>query len=520
MAGGTSVVITGSNLTGATGVSFGSTAATSFTVNSATQITAKAPAGSGTVDVTVTTPGGTSSTSSADQFTYAPKPTISGVSPKSGPDTGGTSVTITGTNLTGATLVRFGSKAAASVTVNSATQITATTPAGTGVVNVSVTTPGGTSAVVAADQFSYISADSPTVSAVSPNAGPTTGKTVVTVTGTNFAADATVKFGTSAGTSVTVDSPTQLTVTAPAHAAATVDVTVNTSVGTSATSSADQYTYEATPTVTGISPAGGTTAGGNTVTITGSGFVSGASVEFGTAAGTGVTFDSSTQLTVTAPAHAAGPVHVTVTTAGGTSASSSKDLYTYAAAPTVTAISPTTGPTAGQTTVTITGSGFFSGATVKFGTIASSSVTISSQTQIKAVAPAAAAGTVNVTVTTPVGTSATTVKDLYAYGSPTVTSFTPASGNTGSSVTVTGTGFSLGMSVKFGSLSSPTVTVVSGTSLKAVVPNGAVQAAITVTDAQGSATSTTQYQPKLSITGLSPTSGAAGTVVTITGDRL
>src|SRR5205807_4325342 len=76
LAGGTSVTITGSNFSGAAGVSFGGVAASSFTVNSATQITAVAPAASaaGSVDVTVTTANGTSATSAADQFTYVSPP--------------------------------------------------------------------------------------------------------------------------------------------------------------------------------------------------------------------------------------------------------------------------------------------------------------------------------------------------------------------------------------------------------------------------------------------------------------
>src|SRR5690606_5058307 len=69
-AGGTSVVLTGADLTGATAVTFGGTAATSFTVDSATQITAITPAhAAGAVDVAVTTPGGT--TTLAGAFTYA-----------------------------------------------------------------------------------------------------------------------------------------------------------------------------------------------------------------------------------------------------------------------------------------------------------------------------------------------------------------------------------------------------------------------------------------------------------------
>ena len=106
-AGGTSVTITGTNLNGATAVR-PVLAAGSFTVNGATQITATSPAGTGTVDVTVTTPGGTSAPSSADQFGYVSAPTVTGINPITGPPAGGTSVTITGTNLNGATAVRFG----------------------------------------------------------------------------------------------------------------------------------------------------------------------------------------------------------------------------------------------------------------------------------------------------------------------------------------------------------------------------------------------------------------------------
>ena len=84
-----------------------------------------------------------------------PAPTVTGISPPSGPTAGGTSVTISGTNLTGATAVSFGSTAATNVAVLSASQITATSPPGSGTVNVTVTTPGGTSATSAGDQFTY-----------------------------------------------------------------------------------------------------------------------------------------------------------------------------------------------------------------------------------------------------------------------------------------------------------------------------------------------------------------------------
>ncbi|MBP0644734.1 IPT/TIG domain-containing protein, partial [Mycobacterium tuberculosis] len=86
----------------------------------------------GTVDVTVTTVGGTSATGAADQYTYVAAPTVSSVNPTSGPGSGGTTVTITGTNFTGASAVAFGGTAAAGFSVVSATSITATSPAGTG----------------------------------------------------------------------------------------------------------------------------------------------------------------------------------------------------------------------------------------------------------------------------------------------------------------------------------------------------------------------------------------------------
>ncbi|HEY1919235.1 MAG TPA: IPT/TIG domain-containing protein [Streptosporangiaceae bacterium] len=156
-AGGTTVTVTGTAFTDATAVTFGAAAATSFTVVSATEITAVSPAQTASVqDIQVTTPGGASPVVTADQFTYAPVPAITAISPKSGPAAGKTTVTITGTAFTGATQVTFGASAAKSFTVVSATEITAVSPAQSPCAdNIRVTTPGGTSPVVTADQFTY-----------------------------------------------------------------------------------------------------------------------------------------------------------------------------------------------------------------------------------------------------------------------------------------------------------------------------------------------------------------------------
>ena len=154
-AGGTSVTITGTNLGGATAVKFGANAA-KVTTNTATQIVATNPAGSaGTVDVTVTNASGTSATSANDHYTYVAPPAVASVSPSSGPAAGGTSVTITGTDFTGATAVSFGATPAASFSFDGPAQITATSPAGSGTADVTVTTPSGTSATNPADRFTY-----------------------------------------------------------------------------------------------------------------------------------------------------------------------------------------------------------------------------------------------------------------------------------------------------------------------------------------------------------------------------
>jgi hypothetical protein len=243
-AGGTPVTVTGTNFTGATAVKFGTVAATAYMFNSATQITATSPPGSGTVDVTVTAAGGTSATGAADQFTYTgpppPAPTVSSVVPSSGPATGGSSVIITGTNLTAASVVKFGTVAATTYTVTSAIQITAMSPPGAGMVDVTVTTAGGTSITSAGDRFSYVAL--PTVSSVAPNSGPTAGGTPVTITGTNFTGASAVRFGAAPAATFMVASATQITATSPAGSG-TVHVTVATPGGTSVASAADQFAY-------------------------------------------------------------------------------------------------------------------------------------------------------------------------------------------------------------------------------------------------------------------------------------
>ena len=166
--GGTPVTITGSDFSGALTVDFGSREAREVEVNSPTSISAVAPAGAGTVNVTVTSSGGTSAISPVDHFTYVapgPPPSVKKLEPGEGPTAGGTLVSITGQNFSGVTAVTFGATAASGFTVSSKTSILAISPAEPqGTVQVSVTTPNGTSASVKKDQFSF--------SEAAPESGP------------------------------------------------------------------------------------------------------------------------------------------------------------------------------------------------------------------------------------------------------------------------------------------------------------------------------------------------------------
>jgi uncharacterized repeat protein (TIGR02543 family) len=472
--GGSGVVITGTNFTNASAVTFGSNNATSFTVNSSTQITASYPGGSGTVNVRVTTPGGTSQDVSADDFTYTSATSVTAISPNTGSTNGGTVVEISGTNFSSSSTVAFGSNAATNVSYNSTTgKLTATSPAGTGTVSIFVTTGDLTSLNVPADDFAYTA--NVEVSAISRAFGPTTGGTVVEISGTNFTSASTVAFGSNAATDVSYNSTTgKLTATSPAGTG-TVNVRVTTGTSPqSATATANQFVYYAPPTVTGLSRSTGPNGGASSVVITGTNFTSASTVAFGSNNVATFTIDSTTQITATSPA-GTGAVDVRVSNQGGTSENVDADNFTYFPVPVVTSISPSTGTTAGGTSVTITGENFTSVTGVKFGTADGTSVTVVSATQITVVAPAGT-GDANVTVINPGGTSTVALYGKYTYVSvPTITSISPTSGmlTGGQEVIIEGTGLDNLLTtdgVLFGSIAAQSVTVNSSTQIRVISP--------------------------------------------------
>ncbi|BDV44551.1 fibronectin type III [Geotalea uraniireducens] len=166
----------------------------------------------------------------ADYPALPPTPAVTGISPTSGPTAGGTSVIITGTGLSGASAVKFGANNATSYTVDSASQITATAPAGTaGTVDVTVTTAGGTSATTASDQFTYLAPPTVTTGAAS---GITAGGATLngTVNANGVSSTVTFDYGTtvSYGSSVTAAQSPVTGAVATAVSAAVSGLTCNT----------------------------------------------------------------------------------------------------------------------------------------------------------------------------------------------------------------------------------------------------------------------------------------------------
>ncbi|MFE7542026.1 IPT/TIG domain-containing protein [Streptomyces platensis] len=243
------------------------------------------------------------------------------ISPNQGSTAGGTTVTITGTNLGGATAVKFGTKNA-TITGNTATSVTVTSPSGTGTVPVTVTTPGGTSNPL---QFFYVGA--PFKSTLSPVSGVTAGGNTVTITGTGLSTASAVNFGATAATPTVVNDG-QLTVTVPAGAApGPVSVSVTTAGGTN---NGFSYTYIDAPTIVSLNPASGPASGGTVVTLTGTNLSTTQSVTFdGTLAPFSVLSDTS--LSVVTPPGTAGAVDVIVTTSGGSD--TEVGGFTYIAGP-------------------------------------------------------------------------------------------------------------------------------------------------------------------------------------------
>jgi uncharacterized delta-60 repeat protein len=328
--GGGNVTITGTGFTGATAVRIGGNAVASYVVDSNTQITAVLPAGAaGTASVTVTVPGAGSAANTL--FTYVRPPTVSGVAPALGVTLGGETVMISGANFSLVSSVTFGGVAASSFTVNGDGSITATTPPGAaGPVSVGVASPGGVSATNAF--FTYVVR--PVVTGISPVRGSTLGGGNVTINGTGFTGATAVRIGGNAAANFVVNGDTQITAVLPTGGAGAASVTVAIPGAVSVANTL--FTYVPPPTISGVTPASGLVAGGQTVTISGANFSLVSAVTFGGVAASTFTVNGDSSITATTPPGVAGPVSVGLASPVGVSAPNT--LYTYLAPTTTTTL--------------------------------------------------------------------------------------------------------------------------------------------------------------------------------------
>ena len=386
MGGGNTVTITGSNFDNGSTVTVGGTPA-SVTYLSPTSLRIITPAGTaGPADIVVTNLD-TQTGTGAGIFTYSPymTPLVSSVSPNTGTTPGGQDITVTGANFVNGCTVMIGSYPAADVVFVNSSTLTMKTPASAaGLFSVTVTNTVDGQFAVLPNAFTY-TLPPPEVQYCLPDSGHVTGGQAITIKGRYFANGATATIGGNAVTGIVFMDTATLRGTVPTGIAGPADVTVrnpDTKTGTLA----GGFTYFGfmPPVLLSVSPASGPTTGGQTITLFGTGFIDGATVEIGGTPAS-VSFISSTALTAITPAHSAGTVGIRVINPD-TQSSLLDYSYTYAIPPSIASVSPLSGLTAGGQTITINGANFRTGCTARIdGTPAA--ITRVSTAQILATTP-------------------------------------------------------------------------------------------------------------------------------------
>jgi hypothetical protein len=324
----------------------------------------------------------------------------------------------------------------------------------------------------------------PTITTLNPSSGARVGGYPVMIRGTNFTNPAvtSVTLGGTAA-SFTIQSDILLTVTVPPGVLGPATVTVTNGSGSAST------TYVYRPGLS-LSPNRGPIAGGTTVDIFGIGLSGAEEVVFGDRMAS-FTQISGTRIQATSPP-SLGSVPVTVDTPGGTAG---PEAYYYLYPPFKSRISPTGGPLAGGTAITITGTNLLGVSSVSFGGTGGSIVANTASSVTAATPSRASTGNVSVVVTTPGGT---TDGLTFTYAAqPTLTSINPGAGTSagGQAVTINGTNLATTTQVTFGGIASPSFAIVNNTRIISITPGGpAGTVDVVVTTAAGSATLVNGYR--------------------------
>jgi hypothetical protein len=515
-AGGTLVRVQGSNMFNGAVVTFGGRPASQVIFVDETTLFAVSPAAAPSIAVVeVRNPDGQIG-ALPQAFTYvaavnlAPAPTLTAVSPLRGPEAGGSLISVEGTNFAPGARVLFGTRDAG-IEMVEPTRLFAISPPGQGDVALTVMNPDGQQATFG-PRFGYLAPDAlppdpVALTTVAPPSGPTGGGTLVTLTGSGFTAPLEVLFGDDPASDIVVTAADTATARAPAHVAGVVDVVLIDDFGQVATLPA-AYRFIPPPVLTSLSPNEAPVTGGRRVTLAGTGLGAGSNAptvrvcdDAGAAPGAelgcvvvpvaNVTLTSAAALTFTAPARAAGAADVVVTNPDGQRAVLARAL-TYHPLPTLASLTPSTGPTAGGTIITLSGTGFRAGAAVALGAGACTDVNVVNATVLRCTTAATSAGTVAATVTNPDGGSATLGSAFRFIPPPTIASITPDTGpeSGGVQVTITGSGFATGAlaaEVRFGNtlVDAAATRVISETALAVTLPAGTGIVDVTVLNPDG-----------------------------------
>ena len=513
--GGATINVYGNGFQPGAYVSVGGVLATNVSYISASQLTAVTPPGAaGAAQVVVINPDGESAFFSG--FSYVGTTAgvnngglwVAGISPPSG--TAGQLVHVTGGAFDPNGTALFGGIPAGSYTWVHSGYVMLTAPAGgSGSVTITIQNSSGGTAV-SPTQFTFTGTTGTTtgglsISSVSPNS--TSAGSSIAISGSGFVNGATVHLGGFLASNVVVVSPNLITAIAPTGPVGATTLLVTNPGGAATTFTGLSYDGIGTtnvggqPSVGGVSPTIGSSAGGTTVSISGSGFVSPMIVTFGGIPATSVTVVNSNLITAVTPPNSVGVVSVLVSSPSGAVGGMNAGFTYELAWPRVTAISPSTGALAGGTTLTITGTGFSPGATVTINGVAAPTVSAVSPTQIVVTTPPGPSGNATILVTNP-GGAISGLASAFAYSANpqatpppaaapatlSITGVSPSSGPSsgGTLVSIYGTEFQPGATVSIGGQSA-SATVVSPTQITTTVPavSGTGSVTVSVTNPGG-----------------------------------
>lgn len=446
------VKLLGNNFTGATAVSFGGVPAATFTVDSATGITATLADGlSGSIEVTTKYGKG-----KIDGFIFAGPPAITSFTPDTA--ISGTRVTITGKNLYGVYSISFGGIAATYSSILSSSTIQANVDyAASG--NVTVTNKYGT-----ASKPGFVYIPVPRIQSFTPQGGAE--NTPLTIKGSGFTKASKVSIGNFSVNSFTVVSDSVITAVTGKRAVGSITVTTRGGTGTS------QAFFYCTPIITSFSPA--SAKAGDFITVRGYNFLAASQVIAG---GATTSFTVQSDSVITFNIYNASPGNISITGPGGTATMGG---FVYNSPPVITSFTPNIGVKG--TPVIITGLHFTGTTSVKFIDTKAASFTVLADTLIKAIVDTAYSTAGPLTVTTPYGTATATI--FFYANTPRVSNIAPVSGKAGDLITITGTNFSqvaANNAVYFGPVKA-TVTSAGLTNIVVKVPAGAAYSRISVTN--------------------------------------